>query len=88
MEEWEKRWAKLEEDEEDYEIEKIVESGERKIVSSDFYSDYFDPSYCRYCMNYNWKDDTCKVNSTYNYMAKDRGNCEEWIYIFKTKDEE
>lgn len=88
MEEWENKWLELDEDEEDEEIRKIVDSGKRKIVSNEFYAEFFDPTYCRYCMNYNWANDSCKVNSSYNYMAKERGECEEWKYIFRSEDEE
>lgn len=88
MEEWEKKWLELDEEDEDEEIRKIIESGKRKTVTNEFYFENFDPSLCRYCMNLNMNDDTCKVNSPYDYMAKDRGECEYWEYIFKSADEE
>lgn len=69
-------------------LAKIVESGEKKKVSVEIYSEHFDPSECRYCMNFNFKTNTCKKNmpNIDPWYTKDNGlidECIEWDYIYE-----
>lgn len=70
---------------------KIIKSGKKKIVSNQIYSEHFDPSDCRYCMNYDMENDSCRENmpNIDPWYTKDNDlpdDCEKWDYIYETKE--
>lgn len=75
---------------ENKELEKIIESGKKKEVDNMTYFEHFDPSDCRYCMNFIFKSDTCKKNmpNIDPWYTKDNDlldECEEWEYVYTSK---
>lgn len=73
------------------EADKIRKNNTKKIVNDEKYSEHFDPSDCAYCMNYCSETDTCKKNmpNINPWYTKDNDlpdHCDEWEYVYTTKD--
>ncbi len=78
---------------ENIQLREIIKSGKKKKVNIDIYSDHFDPSQCRFCMNYNFDTDTCKMNmpNIDPWYTKDNNlldMCEAWDYVYEIDDGE
>ena len=78
---------------EEIEIEEAEEArklGHKKIVNDEKFAMHFNPSDCMHCMNYILETDACKVRRENNrFYAKENlitDNCEEWEYVYTTKD--
>lgn len=71
--------------------EEIIKSGQKKKVNSQTYFEHFDPGNCRFCMNYIFVTDRCKLNmpNIDPWYTKDHDlmdECEEWDYIYEEDD--
>lgn len=87
-----KNFEKLqnEEEREDIEIAKIRKSGKKVKISREEFFDKFDPSFCRYCMNYNDEEDSCNAGVSFEYweeMDREGMECEKYDYIYEEDDE-
>lgn len=70
----------------------IIKGGKKKKVSKKIYSEHFDPSECRFCMNFVFEYESCKKNmpNIDPWYTKDNNlpdECEEWDYIYELEDE-
>ncbi len=77
---------------ENMQTKEIIKSGKKKKVSREIYSDHFDPSQCRFCMNYDFDTDSCKKDmpNIDPWYTKDNDlpdECEEWNYVYEIDDE-
>lgn len=84
IKEMEELWEN--EEEEDNELKKIRKSGMKTKVTLERYNDTFDPTFCRYCMNYDDDTDGCKAGISqkeWEKMDRNGKECEKYDYIFE-----
>lgn len=86
IEKLQKEWEK--EEKENIELEKARKKGKKIEVTEEEYDKNFDPTFCRYCMNYDDETDDCKAGITmeeWEKMDKEGEECDKYDYIYKIK---
>ncbi len=85
----EQRKAEIEEEKEDIMLNNIRKSGKKKKVSSDEFYEH-NEIWCRYCMNYNDDDDSCKAgvsDEEWDEIDRSGEDCEKFDYIYELDED-